>query len=167
MYEEENAAGKEPVELLKSGQLLAVSGDEGAGLIIQKPFFAEFVGHGAAIGGLFDLQCVTVYTLGNVQISVPEDKMGRQAAFQKRIADIEFMQELCQLDSPLERGVSVLTQLCNQYDPYQVKSIPNDVLAKLVGVLPSTITEAWGQVRVGSTGSYDSLESCMAGAVAV
>ena len=35
--------GKAPVELLKSGQLLSIGGSEKAGLIIQKPFFAEFV----------------------------------------------------------------------------------------------------------------------------
>ena len=170
MSAEVNTTGKEPVELLKSGQVLAVCGSEGAGLIIQKPFFAEYVGTGAAIGGLFDLQCVTVYTLGEVTLTVPEDKEGRQSAFQKRIEDIEAMQELCQLDSPLERGVKILTQLCSQYDTFEVKSIPNDVLAKLVGVLPSMISEAWGQVKYqtnqaySSTSSGDSLQACMAGA---
>ena len=142
----ENSNGKAPVELLKSGQLLAIGGSEGAGLIIQKPFFAEFVSHGAAIGGLFDLQCVTVYTLGNVQITVPGEKVDRQCAFQRRIEDIESMQELCQADSSLERGVSVLKLLCEKFDRQQVQTIPNDVLAKLVGVLPGTIGEAWKQV---------------------
>ena len=146
-------SSKAPVELLKSGQLLSIGGSEGSGLIIQKPFFAEFVSHGAAIGGLFDLQCVTVYTLGDVQITVPEDKVGRQQAFQRRIEDIESMQDLCQSDSPLERGVSILNVLCQKFDWQQVQSIPNDVLAKLVGVLPSTINEAWQHVDKNALGS--------------
>ncbi len=166
MNAEVNNTGKEPVELLKSGQILAVCGSEGAGMIIQKPFFAEFVGNGAAIGGLFDLQCVTVYTLGEVNLTVPENKDQRQTAFLKRMADIEAMQELCQLDSSLERGVKILTRLCNQYDTFEVKSIPNDVLAKLVGVLPSTISAAWEQVHYQTNTSMDSLESCMSGAAA-
>lgn len=144
---------KAPVELLKSGQLLSVSGSEAAGLIIQKPFFAEFVSYGAAIGGLFDLQCVTVYTLGDVQITVPDDKADRQQAFQRRIEDIESMQDLCQADSPLERGVSILRMLCQKFDWQQVQTIPNDVLAKLVGVLPSTISEAWKHVDKNDVGA--------------
>lgn len=144
----ENSNRKAPVELLKSGQLLSIGGSEGAGLIIQKPFFAEFVSHGAAIGGLFDLQCVTVYTLGDVQITVPSEKDDRKCAFQRRIEDIESMQDLCQSDSSLERGISVLNLLCERFDRQQVQTIPNDVLAKLVGVLPGTIGEAWKHVTV-------------------
>lgn len=150
-------SGKAPVELLKSGQLLSIGGNEGAGLIIQKPFFAEFVSHGAAIGGLFDLQCVTVYTLGEVQITVPVDKVDRQTAFQRRIQDIESMQDLCQSDSSLERGISVLNLLCERFDRQQIQTIPNDVLSKLVGVLPRTIGEAWKHVttdRSAETTSY-------------
>lgn len=147
------SSGKAPVELLKSGQLLSVGGDDSAGLIIQKPFFAEFVGEGAAIGGLFDLQCVTVHTLGVVQITVPDEKEARQSAFQRRIEDIEAMQNLCQADSPLERGVSVLKFLCERFDKQQVQTIPNDVLAKLVGVLPSTIASAWQHLSPGGSSS--------------
>lgn len=156
--------GKAPVELLKSGQLLSIGGSEGAGLIIQKPFFAEFVSHGSAIGGLFDLQCVTVYTLGDVQITVPDHKESRQVAFQKRIEDIESMQALCQAESSLERGISVLRMLCEKFDRQQVQTIPNDVLSKLVGVLPRTIAEAWQHVsKNSSTESLDSRQPAHAG----
>lgn len=157
MNEALKSNGKAPVELLKSGQLLSVCEKSSAGLIIQKPFFAEFVGQGAAIGGLFDLQCVTVYTLGDVQITVPDQKEDRQSAFRRRIEDIEAMQNLCQADSPLERGVSVLQLLCEKFDKQQVQTIPNDVLAKLVGVLPRTIAEAWQ--HVSSQKSADSSAS--------
>ncbi|MEM9136862.1 MAG: hypothetical protein AAGB01_05890 [Cyanobacteria bacterium P01_F01_bin.42] len=152
--------GKAPVELLKSGQLMSIEGSSSAGLIIQKPFFAEFVSQGSAIGGLFDLQCVTVYTLGDVQITVPEHKEDRQSAFQRRIEDIESMQALCQADSPLERGIAILRLLCERFDQQQVQTIPNDVLAKLVGVLPRTIVEAWP--HVSSRGSQMASESMSA-----
>jgi hypothetical protein len=134
-----------PVDMLKSGQLLAIGGSPDAGLIIQKPYFAEYVGYGSAIGGVFDLQCVTVHTLGDVQITVPADKNERQSAFQKRMDDIATMQKLCELDSPLERGISLLELLCDQFGAAQIQTIPNDVLAKLVGVLPNTIAIAWSQ----------------------
>lgn len=151
--------GKAPVELLKSGQLLSIDNGATAGLIIQKPFFAEFVSQGAAIGGLFDLQCVTVYTLGDVQITVPDDKAERQSAFQRRIEDIESMQSLCQDESPLARGIAILQLLCETFDQQQVQTIPNDVLAKLVGVLPRTIVEAWQHVAGKGAAAGTTLDS--------
>ena len=69
----------------------------------------------------------------------------RQAAFQQRMDDIDAMQQLCQNDSPLRRAVAIVQLLCERFGLQEVQSIPNDVLAKLVGVLPGTIAIAWQQ----------------------
>ncbi len=133
----------QPVELLKSGQLLSLTLNPKSGIILQKPYFAEYIGPGAAIGGMFDLQCVTIYTLGEVEFTVPATLEERQQAFQRRMIDIETMQDLCQSDVPLARSIGFLDMLCDRFGKEQIHSIPNDVLAKVVGVLPGTIVMAW------------------------
>lgn len=133
----------QPIELLKSGQLLAVTEGEPSGLILQKPFFAEFIGPGAAVGGLFDLNCVTIYTLGQAEFTVPVSLEDRQTAFRRRIDNIASMQTLCQAEAPLRRAIDLLDMLCSRFSTDQIRSIPNDVLSKVVGVMPGTIAMAW------------------------
>lgn len=133
----------QPIELLKSGQLLALSDQASAGLILQKPFHAEFVGPGAAIGGMFDVQCVTIHTFGQTEFVVPETLEERQQAFQRRLEDIATLQEICG-DVPLQRAVAVLDLFRQrQFALDEIQTIPQDVLAKLVGVMPTTMEMAW------------------------
>jgi hypothetical protein len=140
-----SSKSNQPIELLKSGQLLAVTDSLSAGVILQKPYFAEFVGPGAAVGGMFDIECVTLYALGDAEFTVPATMSERQQAFRRRIEDIEMMQQLCESDVPLHRATNILKLLCDRFGTDEVRSIPNDVLAKLAGVLPGTIQMAWQQ----------------------
>jgi hypothetical protein len=133
------------IELLKSGQLLSLSDGSNCGVILQKTYFAEFVGPGSAIGGMFDIGCVKIFTLGKVDFSTPITPGDRQQAFQKRIAEIEMMQNLCQSEIPLQRSVDLLEMLCDRFSVEEIRMLPNDVLAKIVGVLPNTIAMAWKQ----------------------
>ncbi|WP_299489467.1 hypothetical protein [Acaryochloris sp. IP29b_bin.137] len=121
-----------------------------AGLILQKPYYAEYIGPGAAIGGMFDLQCITIHPLGQAELSVPETLDDRQDAFQRRMEDIEAMQQICEKDLPVERAVAVLEMLSQQFHKEEIQMISNDILAKLVGVLPSTMAAAWQQVSHSS-----------------
>lgn len=141
-----SAENKQPIEMLKDGQLLSLSKQSPAGLILQKPYYAEYIGPGAAIGGMFDLQCVTIHSLGQAELNVPETLDDRQDAFQRRMEDIEAMQLICEKDLPIERAVAVLEMLSQQFHPDEIQMISNDILAKLVGVLPSTMAAAWQQV---------------------
>jgi hypothetical protein len=138
-----SSKSNQPIELLKSGQLLAVTNSEASGIILQKPFFAEFIGPGAAIGGLFDLKCVTIYTLGKAEFTVPATREERQIAFRRRMDDVTTMQNLCQSDVPLRRAIDLLDMLCDRMGTDEIRSIPNEVLAKIVGVIPGTIAMAW------------------------
>jgi len=137
---------KKPLDMLKDGQLLSLAHDSPTGLILQKPYYAEYVGPGAAIGGMFDLQCVMLHPLGSVTLTIPETLDQRQNAFQTRMEDIEKMQAVCELDLPIERAIAILDLLSKKFSQAEVQLIANDVLAKLVGVLPSTIVAAWQQV---------------------
>jgi hypothetical protein len=138
-----SSKSNQPIELLKSGQLLAVTDSESSGIILQKPFFAEFIGPGAAIGGLFDLKCVTIYTLGKAEFTAPATQEERQLAFRRRMDDITAMQNLCQSDVPLKRAIDLLDMLCDRMGTDEIRSIPNEVLAKIVGVMSGTIAMAW------------------------
>ncbi|NJK41196.1 MAG: hypothetical protein HC934_07280 [Acaryochloridaceae cyanobacterium SU_2_1] len=149
IHHQENSAdfeGKQPLELLKNGQLLSLSAQKPAGLILQKPFHAEFIGPGSAIGGMFDLECTTMHALGTAELTVPETLNERQDAFQKRVTNIETMQKICEADAPLDRATKLLEMLCRQFCIEEIQTVSNEVLAKLVGVLPSTIATAWQQL---------------------
>ncbi len=141
-----NSENKQPIEMLKDGQLLSLSESYPAGLILQKPYYAEYIGPGAAVGGMFDLQCVTIHPLGKAELSTPETLDERQNAFQRRMEDIEQMQLICEKDLPIERAVAVLEMLSQHFYQDEIQMIPNEVLAKLVGVLPSTMATAWKQL---------------------
>ncbi len=144
----------QPIELLKSGQLLALSNHQPAGLILQKPFHAEFVGPGAAIGGMFDVQCVTIHTLGNAEFIVPETQEDRKQAFERRLEDIAIIQDLCN-EVPLNRAIAILDLFrSKQFDLDEIRSIPGEALGKLVGVLPGTIEMAW-QHQLGQVGVHE------------
>jgi hypothetical protein len=149
-----------PVELLKSGQILAVTDSPMSGIILQKPYFAEFVGPGAAVGGMFDLECVTIHTLGATELTTPASKEERQTAFARRMEDIQNMQNMCQ-EAPLRRAINLLEMLCGQYGLEEIRKVPNDVLAKIVGVLPGTIAMAW-QSQYNLSGPTDNVESAAA-----
>jgi hypothetical protein len=138
-----SSKNNQPIELLKSGQLLAVTDGATSGIILKKPFFAEYIGPGAAIGGLFDLKCVTIYTLGQAEFTAPVTLGERQEAFRRRIDQIEAMQNLCQAEVPLRRAIDLLDMLCDRFGIDEIRSIPNEVLAQVVGVLPATIVMAW------------------------
>jgi hypothetical protein len=138
-----SSKSNQPIELLKSGQLLAVTDSEASGIILQKPFFAEFIGPGAAIGGLFDLKCVTIYTLGKAEFTAPATLEERQLAYRRRMDNLATMQTLCQSDVPLRRAIDLLDMLCDLMGTTEIRSIPNEVLAKIIGVMPGTIAMAW------------------------
>lgn len=139
-----------PLQLLKSGQLLSVAPDCQGWLLIQKPYFAEFVGPGAAVGGSFDVKCTSVYVIGAVQFQAPETHLERRQAYQQRIIYIEKLQEISSEPSPLSCARTMVNQLNQWCGIDQVKSIPNEWIAQLIGALPQTIAVARQQRPQGT-----------------
>lgn len=131
-----------PLQLLTSGQLLALAADSQGWLLIQKPYFAEFVGPGAAVGGSFDVRCTNVYVIGQVRFQAPVPQAERQQAYQQRIHYIEKLQEIASEPSPLSRARSMVQQLYEWCSVEEVNQIPSELIALLIGVLPGTVTIA-------------------------
>lgn len=84
-----------------------------------------------------------VYLLGTVKFDIPVAKVMRSCAFQVRMKNIEQMQRICSINTPLQRGIAVLEMLIQQFSLEEIQSVPHKLLAKLVGVIPMTIAEAW------------------------
>ena len=122
-----------------SGQLLVIDGDRQGGIIICKRHHAEFAGPGAAIGGIFDIECCRVIPIGDLNLVYPETYEHRQQAYAIRQQWIRLTQEVTNNPVPLERGVEILTLLEEHFDHESVSYIPDECLAMLVGVLPKTI----------------------------
>lgn len=131
------------VQVFKSGQLLCLKSQCLSGVILQKPYFADFIGPGAVVGGAFDLQCTSVYLLGSVEFMVPETPAARRTAFQQRISYVDYLQEISQLPSPIRRSHAIISWLSQQFGQDEVSKIPHQLLAALVGVLPESINTAW------------------------
>ncbi len=136
----------QPTEILSqlhTGQLLRVKGSCGNALIICHPHHSELAGPGAAVGGVLDLKCSRVIPIGKVSIVYPETRRERQKAYVLRQQWILFTQKAMESWVPLQRAKRLLILLYQYFDPQLIDELPDEVLARLVGVLPQTI----GMVR--------------------
>jgi hypothetical protein len=136
----------QPTEILnqlQSGQLLKVHGKPGNALIICHRHHAELAGPGAAVGGVFDVDCGRIIPVGKVSIVYPESRSDRQKAYALRQQWILFTQQAMESWVPLQRSQNLLTMLHQYFAPPLIEQLPDEVLAQLVGVLPTTI----GMVR--------------------
>lgn len=135
----------QPTEILsqlQTGQLLRVRGPRGSALIICHPHHSELAGPGAAVGSVFDLKCSRVIPIGKVSIVYPETRIDRQKAYVLRQQWILFTQKAMDSWVPLQRGKRLLMMLYKYFDPQLIDELPDEVLARLVGVLPDSISMA-------------------------
>jgi hypothetical protein len=146
-----------PLDLFKSGQLLVLKSNCRGGLIIQKPFHADFVGPGAAVGGSFDIQCTSVYIVGEVEFDVPASYEERQQAFQTRIAYIQKLEEILSVSSSIHRACLMIQQLSLWLGVSHVRKIPLELIAQLGGVLPKSVSVAWQRLSTRNTSQTSEL----------
>lgn len=124
---------------INSGQLLVVDSRRRNGLIIFKRFHAEFAGPGAAVGGFFDIDAQQIVAVGDVALIYPQSHEERQKAFWTRRHWIRLTEQITEHSVPMERARMILSHFENYFDRETVAKIPDEALARLVGVLPSTI----------------------------
>jgi hypothetical protein len=124
---------------LHTGQLLKVNGHPGNALIICHPHHSELAGPGAAVGGIFDLKCIRVIAIGKVSIVYPETHRERHKAYIRRQQWMLFTQKAMKSWVPLQRSKRLLILLYQYFDPKLIDELPDEVLARLVGVLPKTM----------------------------
>jgi hypothetical protein len=136
---------------IKAGEVLMVNSRRRNGLILCKPFHAEFAGPGAAVGSQLDLDCLHVIPVGNLSLLKPESYEECQRAFKIRRQWIKLTQQFTDQPKPLQRAQMILNQFEAYFDPTTIANIPDEAFARLVGVLPHTVRAARrppGQVTV-------------------
>jgi hypothetical protein len=124
---------------LRSGQLLMVNSRRRNGLIIFKPFHAEFAGPGAAVGSFFDGDCCSVMPVGDLSLVYPENTEERQKAYLIRRQWIRLTQQFTDKATPQERAQMILNQFENYFGSETAARLPDEAFALLVGVLPQTV----------------------------
>lgn len=141
-HENEYSNSLELLDHLHNGQLLVVNARKRNGLILYKDYHAEFAGPGAAVGGSFDLTCQRVLPVGNFSLTEPESPEERQKAYLIRRQWVRLTKQLTEDPEPLQRAQKILTQFEAFFDAEIVAQLPDEAFARLVGVLPHTVTTA-------------------------
>lgn len=127
---------------LNSGRLLMIDHRRRGGLILCKAHHAEFAGSGAAVGGVCDMCCVRVFTVGDLGLLHPESHQERQQAYTTRLRWFRCTQKAMESSIPLQRAYAILWQLEKYFSPETISSIPDEIISQLVGVLPKTVSMA-------------------------
>jgi hypothetical protein len=126
---------------MQGGQLLAVDSHKRGGLIVLKPFHAEFAGPGAAFGSLFDQDCVAVLPVGDFAATLPTAQEDRQKAYLIRRQWIRLIQQITDNPDASDRVLTLLNQFNNYFDWHTVSQLPDEAFALMVGVLPQTVQQ--------------------------
>ena len=127
------------LEQVLSKQWFAVDRRRRNGLIIVKPFHAEFAGPGAAVGGSFDQDAINVIPVGDVVMVPPTTHHDRQEAFLIRRQWIKLTNQVTDESVPVRRAQMMLTQFDNYFERVVVDQVPDEAFALLVGVFPRTV----------------------------
>lgn len=120
---------------------MAVDSHKRGGLIIFKPFHAEFAGPGAAIGGVFDQDCVAALPVGDFAAIVPNSTTDRQKAYLIRRQWIRLIQQITDNPDAVDRVRALVNQFNNYFDWLTVSQLPDEAFALMVGVLPQTVNQ--------------------------
>jgi len=154
----EQSQGSDTLSLLQTGKVFIVNSRRRNGLILFKRYHAEFAGPGAAVGGLFDLECSRVIPVADFGLVYPESYEERQQAYVIRQQWIRSTQKVTHNPVPLQRATELLTVLVECFDCDTVAQLPDDALAMLVGVLPKTIKMARRKAEYNSENKQISSE---------
>lgn len=151
-----------PIDLLRSGQNLVLSPESSGWLILQRQFYAEVVGPGAAVGGTFDAQCQSVYVCGDVKLVSLGVDAERRMAYEKRMEQIQAMQAILLEFDPVQRGTRLIEQLIEWIGLQQTQQIPHELLCQMGGLLPHNVNLAWRALSRPTTMRAVELESVAA-----
>lgn len=144
-------AASVPLSLLRSGQLLAITPDSPGGLLLDKGFYVDLVLPGAAVGGWFDLDCKAIHVIGTVQFYAPATRDDRAVAYQQRMTCKNVLKRILMEPAPLRRVHQILQLLTRQFGSDELKQIPLEWIAKLVGVMPKTVQVFWQRFQVATS----------------
>lgn len=109
------------------------------GVIIYKPYHAEFAGPGSLIGGTIDVNLVAILPVGELSVSFPETAKERIAAYLMRRQWNRLIKQVTDQPNPSERAQLILNQFEHWFDKQTMEAIPDDAFGLLVGVFPQTV----------------------------
>ncbi|NEQ95522.1 MAG: hypothetical protein F6K30_02105 [Cyanothece sp. SIO2G6] len=124
---------------IQTGHTLTINSQQRNGLIICKPFHAEFAGPGAMVGGSLDSDCRELIVIGHLSVQPPGSYEDSHKAYCVRQAWNRLIHGFTQLESSSQRAKKVLTQFELYFGKETVTQIPDQVLALLARVSPQTI----------------------------
>jgi hypothetical protein len=139
----EFTAAPVPLSLLRSGQLLVITPDSQGGLLLDKGFYVDLVMPGAAVGGLFDLDCQAIHVIGTVQFYAPATRDDRAMAYQQRMIGKNALKRIILELAPLRRTHQIIQLLARKFGTDEIKKILPEWIARLVGVTPETVHVFW------------------------
>ena len=127
---------------IHNGELLMVNDRHRGGVILIKPFYAEFAGPGAAFGGIFDRDCQQIIPVADFCVITPQSSQDRVKAYNIRQQWVRLLHQLTSQESSLARCSMLLTHLEHYFSAEIVAQLPDDILSLLIGVFPHTIRHA-------------------------
>lgn len=133
---------------ITSGKVWAIAPDVKGGLLLVKPFYVDFAGAGAAVGGEFDDDCVAVFIVGDVQLQPVVTQRDREATIHTRKTYAKQLSAILDVPQAAQRGRFMLAQLATWLPGNLSLTISAELVAGLAGVLPRTIQVAWQTPKV-------------------
>jgi hypothetical protein len=130
--------------------LLMVGEQKKSGLILCKEFHAEFAGPGAALCSPAEQSYKAVIAIGSPNIMAVTNSVDRSRAYGLRIQWSRWLYRIADQDNPIDRVEKLLAGLEGFFGRSVVMSLPSEVLALLVGVLPHTVEQVKDNYHQGN-----------------
>lgn len=127
------------VTRLQGKQLLVINARRKNGLILFKPYHAEFAGPGAAIGAEFDNNVINVLPVGKLSLTIPKTSQERVNSYLIRRQWIKLAKQISDNAIPQQRAQVILNQFEHWFDAETANQLPDEAFGLLVGVLPQTL----------------------------
>ncbi|MDJ0600042.1 MAG: hypothetical protein QNJ37_14520 [Crocosphaera sp.] len=120
-------------------KLLVINPRRKNGLILYKPYHAEFAGPGAAIGADFDYDVIDVLPVGKLSLTVPKTSQERINSYLIRRQWVKLAKQISDNTIAQQRAQVILNQFEHWFDLETATHLSDETFALLVGVLPQTM----------------------------
>ncbi|MDJ0661481.1 MAG: hypothetical protein QNJ42_18630 [Crocosphaera sp.] len=135
---------------LHDKELLVINPRRKNGLILYKPYHAEFAGPGAAIGANFDHDVIDVLPVGKLSLMTPKTAQERINSYLIRRQWVKLAKQISDNTIAQQRAQVILNQFENWFDLETASLLPDETFALLVGVLPQTMRKVRTQSELFS-----------------
>ncbi|UXE62536.1 MAG: hypothetical protein KA717_07180 [Woronichinia naegeliana WA131] len=126
---------------LRQNGCLLVNPRRRNGIILIKPYHAEFAGPGSVIGNDFDRDVSNILAVGNLSLLQPQNSEEKRKGYLIRRQWVLLMKQIVDNPIPRERAQVILNQFEHWFDATTATLLSDEIFALLVGVLPTTIAE--------------------------